>query len=83
MSSNTLPVSGPARKPQFATTHWSVVLAAGKTSSRQQKQALEVLCQSYWFPLYVYPTQVEVTDLETQPEPEAEKSLESTREELE
>jgi len=29
-------------------------LAAGKRSSPQQKQALETLCQSYWFPLYAY-----------------------------
>ncbi len=45
---------GPARRPQFATTHWSVVLAAGRNSSAQQKQALEILCQSYWFPLYAF-----------------------------
>jgi RNA polymerase sigma-70 factor (ECF subfamily) len=45
---------GPSRRPQFATTHWSVVLAAGKSSSAQQKQALETLCQSYWFPLYAF-----------------------------
>ena len=45
---------GPSRRPHFATTHWSVVLAAGKSSSAQQKQALETLCQSYWFPLYAF-----------------------------
>ena len=41
-------------KQRFATTHWSVISAAGKSSSPQQKQALETLCQSYWFPLYAY-----------------------------
>ncbi len=41
-------------RPRFATTHWSVVLTAAKSSSPQQKQALETLCQSYWFPLYAY-----------------------------
>ncbi|NQT00572.1 MAG: hypothetical protein HQ580_00970 [Planctomycetes bacterium] len=41
-------------RPRFATTRWSVVLAAGKSSSPNQKQALEILCQSYWFPLYAY-----------------------------
>lgn len=41
-------------KSRFTTTHWSVVLAAGKSSAPQQKQALETLCQSYWFPLYAY-----------------------------
>jgi RNA polymerase sigma-70 factor (ECF subfamily) len=30
------------------------VLAAGKSSSPNQKQALETLCQGYWFPLYAY-----------------------------
>lgn len=44
----------PSNKPRFATTHWSVVLAAGKSSSPNQKQALETLCQGYWFPLYAY-----------------------------
>ncbi len=43
-----------AQGSQFATTHWSVVLAAGKSTSAQQKQALETLCQSYWFPLYAF-----------------------------
>lgn len=41
-------------RPRFATTHWSVVLAASKSSSPEQRQALETLCQSYWLPLYVY-----------------------------
>jgi len=45
---------GPSNRPRFATTHWSVVLAAGKSSSANQKQALETLCQTYWFPLYAY-----------------------------
>jgi RNA polymerase sigma factor (sigma-70 family) len=44
----------PFNRPRFATTHWSVVLAAGKSSSTNQKQALETLCQSYWFPLYAF-----------------------------
>jgi RNA polymerase sigma-70 factor (ECF subfamily) len=30
------------------------VLAAGKSSSPQHKQALGTLCQTYWFPLYAY-----------------------------
>ena len=44
----------PTGKPRFATTHWSVVLAAGQSSAPQQKQALGALCQSHWFPLYAY-----------------------------
>jgi RNA polymerase sigma-70 factor (ECF subfamily) len=38
----------------FATTHWTVVLAAGRSSSPQSNQALEELCRTYWFPLYAY-----------------------------
>src|SRR6266567_650310 len=38
----------------FATTHWSVVLAAGQTTSSQAEAALEKLCRTYWYPLYVY-----------------------------
>ena len=38
----------------FATTHWSVVLAAGGDSSPAAREALERLCRAYWFPLYGY-----------------------------
>jgi RNA polymerase sigma-70 factor (ECF subfamily) len=38
----------------FATTHWTVVLAAGQTRSPQAARALEELCRTYWFPLYAY-----------------------------
>jgi RNA polymerase sigma factor (sigma-70 family) len=38
----------------FLTTHWSVVLLAGGESSPQATEALEQLCRSYWYPLYVY-----------------------------
>jgi len=38
----------------FATTHWTVVLAAGKRSTPQADRALEELCRTYWFPLYAY-----------------------------
>lgn len=39
---------------RFATTHWSVVRAAGRPSSPDYRKALETLLQSYWFPLYAY-----------------------------
>jgi len=42
---------GPA---QFATTHWSVVLAAGGQDVPEQADALEKLCRTYWYPLYAY-----------------------------
>jgi RNA polymerase sigma-70 factor (ECF subfamily) len=38
----------------FATTHWSVVLAAGHGESVLAQGALETLCRTYWYPVYVY-----------------------------
>ena len=38
----------------FATTHWSVVLAAGRTEQAAAHAALERLCQEYWFPVYAF-----------------------------
>lgn len=38
----------------FATTHWSVVLAAGQSADAQASAALEQLCRAYWYPLYAY-----------------------------
>lgn len=42
------------RRPQFTTTHWSVVVAAGRNHSTHAKAALENLCQTYWYPLYAF-----------------------------
>lgn len=39
---------------QFATTHWSVVLAAGRETTQSSQAALNSLCWTYWYPLYVY-----------------------------
>lgn len=38
----------------FLTTHWSVVLSARAQHSSQSAAALEVLCRTYWHPLYAY-----------------------------
>jgi RNA polymerase sigma factor (sigma-70 family) len=38
----------------FATTHWSIVLAAGHGSQPDSEAALAKLCEAYWFPLYCY-----------------------------
>jgi RNA polymerase sigma-70 factor (ECF subfamily) len=38
----------------FATTRWTVVLAAGRPTAAQAEVALEELCRTYWYPLYVY-----------------------------
>jgi RNA polymerase sigma factor (sigma-70 family) len=39
---------------RFTTTRWSVVLAAGDAASPECRQALEVLCEGAWYPLYAY-----------------------------
>ena len=44
----------PGTAAQFATTHWSVVLTAGQSASTASSQALELLCRTYWYPLYAY-----------------------------
>jgi RNA polymerase sigma factor (sigma-70 family) len=38
----------------FATTHWSVVMRAGDSQSPGATAAMERLCQTYWYPLYVF-----------------------------
>jgi DNA-directed RNA polymerase specialized sigma24 family protein len=46
----------PSPKPAglFATTHWSVVLAAGGGKDERASEALEELCRAYWYPLYAH-----------------------------
>jgi DNA-directed RNA polymerase specialized sigma24 family protein len=39
---------------EFRTTHWSVVLAAGRDSLPEARAALETLCRAYWYPLYAH-----------------------------
>lgn len=39
---------------QFVTTHWSVVIAAGRGDSPDGQAALAELCRGYWYPLYAY-----------------------------
>ena len=48
------PEPQPAGPRVFATTHWSVVLAAGQDDSAPAQRALEILCRGYWYPIYVY-----------------------------
>jgi RNA polymerase sigma-70 factor (ECF subfamily) len=38
----------------FATTHWSVVLAAREEDTPLAAEALETLCRAYWYPLYAF-----------------------------
>ncbi len=39
---------------RFRTTRWSVVLRAGQSSTDEASPALEELCRTYWYPLYLY-----------------------------
>jgi DNA-directed RNA polymerase specialized sigma24 family protein len=42
------------RQAGFETTRWSLVQAAGAEESGQAHDALCILCETYWFPLYWY-----------------------------
>lgn len=44
----------PAGSDQFATTRWSLVLAAGEPETSRAGAALEELCAAYWLPVYVH-----------------------------
>lgn len=53
--------SGPTEPPQrgepsarFATTRWSLVLAAGGTETDLARPALGKLIETYWYPLYAF-----------------------------
>jgi len=48
------PGEGAPGGPDFRTTHWSLVLRAGRGDSPEAAEALERLCRTYWYPLYVY-----------------------------
>lgn len=51
-TSNAQP--GTPRPDIFVTTRWTVVLAAGRRSAPSADAALEELCRTYWYPLYVF-----------------------------
>lgn len=46
--------SAPRATDVFVTTHWSVVLTAGKSDTTRAHDALAKLCRVYWRPLYAY-----------------------------
>jgi RNA polymerase sigma-70 factor (ECF subfamily) len=52
-SEDSTHATGPPRG-YFATTRWTVVLAAGSRSTPNADVALEELCRTYWYPLYAY-----------------------------
>ena len=44
--------AGVARGWTFATTHWSVLARTGAEEEQAVNEALEMLCQAYWRPIY-------------------------------
>jgi RNA polymerase sigma-70 factor (ECF subfamily) len=68
LSSESPSSSTGAERDVFATTHWTAVITAGRGGSPAAAVALEELCCTYWFPLYVYvrrqtPTREDAEDL--------------------
>ena len=51
---STSALDAPTGAQWFATTHWSVVLAARDGDSLGASEALNDLCRAYWPPLYSY-----------------------------
>lgn len=55
-----MPAAAPEKRPYpapagvFASTHWSVVLAAADTAAPGGDAALAELCRNYWYPLYAF-----------------------------
>lgn len=43
-----------ARAGRFATTRWSLVLAAGAQADDRSAEALSSLCELYWYPVYAF-----------------------------
>jgi RNA polymerase sigma-70 factor (ECF subfamily) len=52
---NSTPASAePSPRPAFVTTHWSLVVSAGRNDTPHARNALEKLCRAYWFPIYAF-----------------------------
>jgi len=44
----------PRSDGEFHTTHWSLVVSAGRRDDSAAADALAELCERYWYPLYAY-----------------------------
>ncbi len=51
-TTSEIPETAVAPRARFVTTHWSVVLSASGPDSPHAAEALEKLCQTYWYPIY-------------------------------
>jgi DNA-directed RNA polymerase specialized sigma24 family protein len=54
ISPKTPPIPAGVPAGVFATTHWSVIVRAGDSQSPEAGFAMERLCRTYWYPLYVF-----------------------------
>ncbi|HTL57149.1 MAG TPA: sigma-70 family RNA polymerase sigma factor [Candidatus Limnocylindrales bacterium] len=51
LNTDSAPVAGDR---MFITTHWTAVITAGDSAAPGAREALEKLCQIYWYPLYAF-----------------------------
>jgi RNA polymerase sigma factor (sigma-70 family) len=42
------------RRDQFPATRWTLVLHASQDANQHSQEALAILCQVYWYPLYAF-----------------------------
>jgi RNA polymerase sigma factor (sigma-70 family) len=54
MADSTSAFSHGEPRQYFATTRWTMVVAAGRPRTPEAGRALEELCRIYWYPLYAY-----------------------------
>jgi RNA polymerase sigma-70 factor (ECF subfamily) len=53
-TASDIPTEPAKPRDYFATTHWSIVLAAQRSDPGRAHAALSKLCQTYWYPLYAF-----------------------------
>ncbi len=46
--------NAPSSQASFPETHWSLVAAAASDATELSAEAVESLCQAYWYPLYAF-----------------------------
>lgn len=44
----------PSPRDVFTTTRWSIIQAAKQSQSDEAREAMEMLCRTYWLPLYAF-----------------------------
>lgn len=54
MTSSRENFGGLEKRAHFATTRWSIIVAAGNENTPQARLALATLCETYWYPLYSF-----------------------------